>query len=227
VIAATEAFRLASSHPDLESAEGAERVTATWGAFPLTRLSPDQMIGAMGATTSLQTIERDSHVLTRTIRFFRETDFLREYGQVVDSQGGSLPATIPQALVQMNGKLAREMVEANVVTAMSTNNASTVFIVTQTDVTDGATAVWGSGNSGFSSSRTRRYGLNTGGTGQWACAAKASEAQGPAGAGVASSNTANHAKGVRAGCTGKAASNAGAASKDTAPTHHRPAMAWA
>ncbi len=36
---------------------------------------------------------------------------------MVDSQGGSLPATIPQALVQMNGKLAREMVEANVVTA--------------------------------------------------------------------------------------------------------------
>jgi len=117
VIAATEAFRFASSHPDLGSAEGAERVTATWGAFPLTRLTPDQMIGAMGATTSLQTIERDSHVLTRTIRFFRENDFLREYGQVVDSQGGSLPATIPQALVQMNGKLAREMVEANLATA--------------------------------------------------------------------------------------------------------------
>ncbi len=117
VIAATEAFRFASTHPDLESAEGAARVKAAWGAFPLTRLTPEQMIGAMAATTSLQTIERDSHVLTRTIRFFRETDFLREYGQVVDSQGGSLPATIPQALVQMNGKLAREMVEANVVTA--------------------------------------------------------------------------------------------------------------
>ena len=117
VIAATEAYRFASTHPDLESAEGAARVKATWGAFPLTRLTPEQMIGAMGATTSLQTIERDSHVLTRTIRFFRETDFLREYGQVVDSQGGSLPATIPQALVQMNGKFAREMVEANVVTA--------------------------------------------------------------------------------------------------------------
>ena len=117
VIAATEAFRFASTHPDLGSAEGAARVKAAWGAFPLTRLTPEQMIGAMAATTSLQTFQSHSHLLTRTIRFFRETDFLREYGQVVDSQGGSLPATIPQALVQMNGKLAREMVEANVVTA--------------------------------------------------------------------------------------------------------------
>ncbi|MEI8370003.1 MAG: DUF1549 domain-containing protein [Planctomycetia bacterium] len=117
VIAATEAFRFASTHPDLGSAEGAARVKASWGAFPLTRLNPEQMIGAMAATTSLQTFQSHSHLLTRAIRFFRETDFLREYGQVVDSQGGSLPATIPQALVQMNGKLAREMVEANVVTA--------------------------------------------------------------------------------------------------------------
>lgn len=117
VIAATEAFRFASTHPELASPEGGTRVAEAWGAFPLSRLTPDQMIGAMVATTSLQTIQRDSHVLTRTIRFFRETDFLREYGLVVDSQGGSLPATIPQALVQMNGKLAREMVEANVVTA--------------------------------------------------------------------------------------------------------------
>ena len=71
----------------------------------------------MASTPCLLTFESHSHRLTRTIRFFRETDFLREYGQVVDSQGGSLPATIPQALVQMNGKFAREMVEANVVTA--------------------------------------------------------------------------------------------------------------
>ena len=117
VITATEAFRLASTHPALDSDEGCDRVAAAWGAFPLSRLTPDQVIGAMVATTSLQTIPRDSHLLTRTIRFFRETDYLREYGQVVDSQGGALPATIPQALVQMNGKLAREMVEANAVTS--------------------------------------------------------------------------------------------------------------
>lgn len=117
LIASTDAFRSVSTHPALDSERGCERVAAAWGAFPISRLTPDQVIGAMVATTSLQTIRRDSHLLTRMIRFFRETDYLREYGQVVDPQGGMLPATIPQALVQMNGKLAREMVEANAVTA--------------------------------------------------------------------------------------------------------------
>jgi hypothetical protein len=44
-------------------------------------------------------------------------DYLREYGQVADPQGGMLPTTIPQTLVQMNGKLAREMVKANAATS--------------------------------------------------------------------------------------------------------------
>ena len=117
LIASTTAFRQASTHPLLDSAADCDRVAEVWAAFPLTRLGPDQMIGAMVATTSLESIDRDSHLLTRTIRFFRENDFVREYGQVQDSQGQSLPATIPQSLVQMNGKLAREMVEANAVTA--------------------------------------------------------------------------------------------------------------
>ena len=117
LIASTKAFRQSSAHPLLESPEGYDRVAESWGAFPLTRLGPDQMIGAMVATTSLETIDRDSHLLTRLIRFFRETDFLREYGEVQDARGHSLPATIPQSLVQMNGKLAREMVEANAFTA--------------------------------------------------------------------------------------------------------------
>jgi len=117
LITATEAFRLSSAHPLLDSAEGCDRVAEAWAAFPLSRLTPDQMIGAMVATTSLQTIDRDSHLLTRTIRFLRESDFLREYGRVQDSQGRGLPATIPQTLAQMNGRLAREIVEANAATA--------------------------------------------------------------------------------------------------------------
>ncbi len=117
VIASTETFRMSSTHPLLEAPEDCDSVTQTWAAFPITRLRPEQVIGAMVAATSLQTIHQDSHLLTRTIRFFRENDFIREYGKVQDGQGQSLPATIPQALVQMNGKFAREMVEANPITA--------------------------------------------------------------------------------------------------------------
>lgn len=117
VLAATRLFRSASTHPLLDSPDGCDRVADAWAAFPITRLGPEQVIGAMVATTSLQTIDRDSHLLTRTIRFFRENDFVREYGSVQDGQGRSQPATIPQVLLQMNGKLAREMVEANAFTA--------------------------------------------------------------------------------------------------------------
>lgn len=117
VIAATRLFRSASTHPLLDDPAGCDRVADAWAAFPITRLGPGQVIGAMVATTSLQTIDRDSHLLTRTIRFFRENDFVREYGVTQDGQGRSQPATIPQALLQMNGKLAREMVEANPFTA--------------------------------------------------------------------------------------------------------------
>lgn len=57
--------------------------------------------------------------------------------------------------------------EAAVVAAMANNTAGTVFTVAKTNTPDDAAATWGCGNSGFSSSRTKRYGLNTGGAGQW------------------------------------------------------------
>lgn len=117
VLGRTRLVRLASTHPLLDTPAGVGRVAAAWGAFPLTRLSPSHLIGAMVQATSLQTIDQDSHLLTRTIRFFREIDFVREYGAVQDGQGNEQPATIPQALVRMNGKFARELVAANAFTA--------------------------------------------------------------------------------------------------------------
>ncbi len=57
--------------------------------------------------------------------------------------------------------------EAVITAAMADANPGTVFVVAQTPTPDDATAAWGVGNSGFSSARTKRYGLNTGGLGQW------------------------------------------------------------
>jgi hypothetical protein len=114
----TRLARLDSTHPALDSPAGCDAVAGAWAAFPLTRLAPAQLIGAMVQATSLRTIDQHSHLLTRTIRFFREIDFVREYGAVQDGQGTAQPATIPQALVRMNGKFARDMVAANAVSAM-------------------------------------------------------------------------------------------------------------
>jgi len=117
VLGRSRLARLASTHPALDSPAGCDAVADAWAAFPLTRLPPAHLIGAMVQTTSLRTIDQHSHLLTRTIRFLREIDFVREYGAVQDGQGTAQPATIPQALVQMNGKFARELVAANAVTA--------------------------------------------------------------------------------------------------------------
>ena len=117
VICSTRAFRLASTHPGLESADSVDRIENAWAVFPLTRLLPDQMIGAMVQAGVLETIDRHSHLFTRTVRFFREIDFVREYGDAEEGQGGNQPATIPQALVRMNGKLSRELIGANAFTS--------------------------------------------------------------------------------------------------------------
>ncbi|MBM3954559.1 MAG: DUF1549 domain-containing protein [Planctomycetes bacterium] len=117
ILARARPFHLSSRHPLRAEPDGATRLDAAWGAFPVTPLGPDVMIAALVQATSLRTIDRDSHLLTRTIRFFREVDFLRDYGPTEDANGDRQPATIPQTLVRMNGRLARELVEANPFTA--------------------------------------------------------------------------------------------------------------
>ena len=118
VIAATRLLRLDSAHPALATPAGCDLVAEAWAAFPLTVLGPDQIIGGMVQATSLRTIDRDSHLATRFVRFIRELEFVREYGGPADDRSFALPATIPQALARMNGRFAREMVEANAFTAM-------------------------------------------------------------------------------------------------------------
>ena len=108
-ICSTAAFRRASTHPALDDPTRAADVSRAWAAFPLSQLPPATMVTAMIQAGSVQSIDPDSHLLVRTVRFLRSVDFMREYG------GGDLaePATIPQALVRMNGRLARELCEAN------------------------------------------------------------------------------------------------------------------
>lgn len=108
-ICLTAAFRRASTHADLDDTARATAVTEAWAAFPLSQLPPATMISAMIQAGSIRTIDPDSHLLVRTVRFLRSADFTREYGGSDPKE----PATIPQALVRMNGRLARELCEAN------------------------------------------------------------------------------------------------------------------
>lgn len=107
-ITATRVFRLASYHPAYESGEQLEQVEQTWAAFPLVRLRPEQIIGAMLQASSLKTIDQNSALFKRATRFFRELEFVRQYGDLGDDEFTLRGSTIPQALLRMNGEFARE-----------------------------------------------------------------------------------------------------------------------
>lgn len=91
-----------SKNDDFESAERA------WAQFPLTRLRPEQVAGAILQAASISTINADSHIITRLLRLGEQNDFISRYGDNGDDEFDGRGGTIPQRLVMMNGKLVSE-----------------------------------------------------------------------------------------------------------------------
>ncbi len=108
VITSTQAYRRSSLHPSQDAVvlEEAERL---WGVFPLNRLRPEQVIGAMLQSNSVKTIDQNSHLFSRAFRFFKERDYVNEFGDPGEAELEQRTATIPQTLLNMNGEFAREM----------------------------------------------------------------------------------------------------------------------
>ena len=106
-IAATEAFQL-DSGSDPEPTEAAE---SAWAVFPLTRLRPEQIAGGLIQSSSLPTVDRDSHIFVRIMRSAGENDFVRRYGDMGIDEFESGCGTIPQRLLMMNGKLLTEKIK--------------------------------------------------------------------------------------------------------------------
>jgi hypothetical protein len=116
-IAATRVFRCSSQHPAFESGETSDQLEEAWGAFPLTRLRPEQVIGAMVQASSIKTVDQNSHWTIRAIRFFRELDFVKEYGDLGDDELTERAGTIPQALLRMNSSFAAEWTKSTMFSA--------------------------------------------------------------------------------------------------------------
>lgn len=110
-IASTRAFHLSSEHTAFETGENVEAIEQTWAAFPLTRLRPEQVIGAMLQASTIKTIDQNSHWVQRALRFFSELNFVKEYGDLGDDELGEHSGTIPQALLRMNGEFAKDRSE--------------------------------------------------------------------------------------------------------------------
>lgn len=115
LIAATESFRLDSA-ADFEIGE---REARAWAAFPLTRLRPEQVVGGMLQSASVATIDAESHIVARLMRYGQENEFIKAYGDTGDDEFDERGGTIPQRLVMMNGELIRERIKASPLNASS------------------------------------------------------------------------------------------------------------
>ncbi len=114
VIAATKVFQLDSRSADPDHPV-TEKQEAKFAAFPLTRLRPEQVAGSLLQSANLRTIDAESHVLVRIIRFFQQNDFIKRYGDAGEDEFGVTGGTIPQRLILMNGKLVHERTKEDLV----------------------------------------------------------------------------------------------------------------
>ncbi len=138
VIASTRAFRLDSTlaetdipdsqRPDSERKERLARHEAAWAVFPLTRLRPEQVVGALLQASSLATIDSSSHIVVRLARAAGQAEFVRRYGDSGAEEFESHGGTIPQRLLMMNGGIVADKTGDNLI-----NNAATRIAVLAPD----------------------------------------------------------------------------------------------
>jgi hypothetical protein len=114
IIAATGAFRLDSAADD--AGEGHE---AAWAVFPMTRLRPEQVAGALFQSASLSTIGPQSHWFARLVAYTGRNDFVSRYGDTGEDEFDARAGTIPQRLLLMNGEIVRTQLKDGLLSASS------------------------------------------------------------------------------------------------------------
>ena len=85
----------------------------------MTRLRPDQVAGGIVQASSLETLDRGSHILVQLALAIGEKEFIKRYGNVDDDDFGGQAETIPQRLLLMNGKLVYSKTERDLMNAAS------------------------------------------------------------------------------------------------------------
>lgn len=111
-IAASRPFRLASVSTTDDETEF-DSLQAEWAVFPTVRLRPEQVIGSMIQAWSIKTIDQNSHLVVRFMRFIGENQFLKEYGDLGEDELDERSGTIPQALLRMNSKQSNELLKTS------------------------------------------------------------------------------------------------------------------
>ena len=106
VITRLQVFRL-DSRADFEVTEAHE---AVWSVFPLVRLRPEQVAGALNQTASLQTINSDVSYLIRLQQQNEINNFVKRYGDTGEDEFEDRGGTVTQRLLLMNGNLSQSRI---------------------------------------------------------------------------------------------------------------------
>ncbi|QDT03452.1 hypothetical protein K227x_18360 [Rubripirellula lacrimiformis] len=110
LIAKSAAFRADSRIDGIEISEAMERAGAV---FPLVRLRPEQVAGAIIQASRIKRTDRDSALLLQLITLTTNNDFVKRYGDIGEDEFTTDSVTITQRLLMMNGKMLRELTEDN------------------------------------------------------------------------------------------------------------------
>jgi hypothetical protein len=110
VIATTRAFRLESKLAAADEPSAAElaKREAVWAVFPLTRLRPEQVVGAILQSASLATIDYQSNIVVRFARAVGQSEFIERYGDSGADEFDEHGGTTAQRLLMMNGEIVSE-----------------------------------------------------------------------------------------------------------------------
>lgn len=122
LIVMTEAFQLDSKAPD-QSPAVTDQQEAHWAAFPLSRLRPEQLAGALQQASTLGTIDRDAGFLRQVTAWAQGNDFVKRFGDPGEEELKERPGTISQSLLMMNGQVLKERTMGNPVMNASTRIA--------------------------------------------------------------------------------------------------------
>src|SRR5262249_17228320 len=76
-----------------------------WAVFPMTRLRPEQVAGAVLQAASLETNDRSSHIVARFFRSVNEKQFVERYGDMGEEEFVSGGGTLPRRLPLMMGRM--------------------------------------------------------------------------------------------------------------------------
>ncbi|NND99469.1 MAG: DUF1553 domain-containing protein [Pirellulaceae bacterium] len=109
LIVYSSAFR-AESQADFEITEQHEDAGAV---FPLVRLRPEQMAGAIIQSARIKSVDRESSLFVQLQKFGGMNDFISRYGDVGEDEFSTESVTITQRLVMLNGSMIRDIVNSN------------------------------------------------------------------------------------------------------------------